>query len=95
MELNLISSAFQNRLRTAILSALMTGDKTFSELKAITKSSDGNISIQATELEKLEFIKISKTIENKKMKTIYSATNKGIDIYLDYLDMLRKAITKE
>ena len=51
MELNNIPEAFQTKLRLMIISALVTGSKSFNELKSITGASDGNISVQLSKLE--------------------------------------------
>lgn len=46
MELNNIPEAFQTKLRVAVLSALVTGTKTFKEIKQLTGATDGNISVR-------------------------------------------------
>lgn len=43
MEINAIPEAFQTKLRLAVLSALLTGEKNFRELKGITEATDGNL----------------------------------------------------
>ena len=53
MEINSIPEAFQTKLRLAIISALITGSKTFKELKIITSASDGNLGAQLSKLEEL------------------------------------------
>ena len=43
MEINNIPDVFGNKLRVAILAALVTDTKTFRELKEITGATEGNL----------------------------------------------------
>ena len=60
MEINSIPEAFQTKLRLAILSSLLTGQKSFSELKEITSSTDGNLGAQIKKLNELGYVEIEK-----------------------------------
>ena len=65
LELNNIPEAFQTKLRLMIVSALCTGEKTFKELKNITGATDGNLSIQISKLEELEYLTVTKEFVGK------------------------------
>ena len=51
MELNNIPDIFSNKLRLAILAALVMEPKTFRDLKEITLATDGNLGGQLSKLE--------------------------------------------
>ena len=88
MELNSIPEAFQTKLRLMIISALATGQKSFSEIKAVTGATDGNISVQLTNLEKLGYITVTKEFVRKKPLTTCKLTEEGRQGFRDYVNML-------
>lgn len=92
MELNEIPEAFQTKLRIAVISALITGSKTFKEIKVITGATDGNISVQVAKLEELGFLTSQKEFIGKKPCTTYSITDAGLTSFKDYVQMLEKLI---
>lgn len=69
MEINAIPEAFQTKLRLAVLSALLTGEKNFRELKGITEATDGNLGAQLKKLEEAGYIAIRKAFVNNKPQT--------------------------
>lgn len=88
MEINSIPEAFQTKLKLAIISALVTGDKTFKELKILTSASDGNLGAQLTKLEKLGYLVCTKEFINKKPQSTYSITDIGLNQFKEYVEML-------
>ncbi len=88
MEINSIPEAFQTKLRLAIISALMTGAKTFKELKQITAASDGNLGAQLNKLEELEYLTCTKEFVNKKPQSTYFITEEGKSKFKEYVEML-------
>ena len=94
MELNHLSDIFQSKLRLMIISSLITGAKTFRELKEITGATDGNISVQLTNLEKAEYVTITKGYFQKKPQTTVELTEKGLQDFLDYVEMLKNIVSK-
>ena len=92
MELNNIPEAFQTKLRLMIISALATGQKSFSEIKAVTGATDGNISVQLTNLERLGYITVTKEFAGKKPLTTCRLTEEGLQGFRDYVDMLSNII---
>ena len=92
MELHDLSDIFQSKLRLMIISALMTGQKTFKEIKEITGATDGNISVQITNLEKAGFITVTKGYVGKKPRTTVEITPEGVASFKAYIDLLSSAI---
>ena len=86
--LNDLSDIFQSKLRLMIISALLTGKKTFKELKEITGATDGNLSVQITNLEKADFILVTKTYVGKKPQTTVEITEQGFKAFREYIEML-------
>lgn len=81
------------RLRLGIISALAVHDAlTFTELRDLLDTSDGNLSVQARKLEEAGYVTCHKRFEGRKPKTTYKLTARGraaLDSYLETLsDML-------
>jgi DNA-binding transcriptional ArsR family regulator len=80
------------RVRLAIVSALAVRDRlTFNELKALLKTSDGNLSVHARKLEEAEYITCDKSFEGRVPKTEYRLTALGrraLERYLDHMEAL-------
>ena len=66
------------RMRLGIVSALAAEERlSFGDLKAILKTSDGNLSVHARKLEDAGYIEVNKGFEGRKPKTEYSLTSQG------------------
>ena len=80
------------RVRLAIVSALAVRDSlTFNELKALLKTSDGNLSVHARKLEDAEYITCDKSFAGRVPKTEYRLTALGrraLERYLDHMEAL-------
>lgn len=80
------------RVRLGIVSALAGVDRlSFSELKALLKVSDGNLSVHARKLEDAEYITCLKSFEGRVPKTEYRLTAAGrraLERYLDHMEAL-------
>jgi len=80
------------RVRLAIVSALAVRETlTFNELKALLKTSDGNLSVHARKLEDAEYIACDKSFEGRVPKTEYRLTALGrraLERYLDHMEAL-------
>ena len=85
MELNNIPDIFSNKLRLAILAALVMEPKTFRDLKEITLATDGNLGGQLSKLE--ECVK-------RKPQTTYELTDVGRTAFKEYVDLLDRIIRK-
>ena len=83
------------RLRLGIVSALAVNDTlTFSDLKKLMNTTDGNLSVHARKLEEAEYIACTKSFEGRVPKTEYSITPAGLralERYLDHMEALIRA----
>lgn len=88
MELYEIPDIFQSKLRLMIVSALLSGDKSFRELKEITGASDGNLSVQISNMESGGYVQTKKSFFGKRPMTTICLTSQGKQAFMDYLDLL-------
>ncbi|HJP84824.1 MAG TPA: transcriptional regulator [Gemmatimonadaceae bacterium] len=83
------------RLRLGIVSALAVNDSlSFSDLKKLMKTTDGNLSVHARKLEEAEYITCTKSFEGRMPKTEYRLTAAGrraLERYLDHMEALIRA----
>lgn len=83
------------KTRLAIVSALAVNPSlTFNELKAILKTTDGNVSVHARKLEEANYLTCRKSFEGRVPRTEYSLTVSGrraLERYLDHMEALIKA----
>lgn len=92
MDINSIPDIFQSKLRIAIVSCLMSGEKTFKEVKEITGATDGNLSVQISKMEESGYIKVYKDFFNNKPRTRYNLTEKGKNEFIDYINTLENVL---
>lgn len=92
MEIQSIPEAFQSKLRIAIISALIMGEKTFSDLKTLTNATDGNLGAQVAKLEELEYLEVKKEFINRKPRTTYVLTELGAKEFKAYVQMLQELL---
>ena len=80
------------RLRLGIVSALAVNDSlSFSDLKKLMNTTDGNLSVHARKLEEAEYIACTKSFEGRMPKTQYRLTAAGrraLERYLDHMEAL-------
>jgi DNA-binding MarR family transcriptional regulator len=83
------------RLRLGIVSALAVNDSlSFSDLKKLMKTTDGNLSVHARKLEEADYIACTKSFEGRMPKTEYRLTATGrraLERYLDHMEALIRA----
>jgi DNA-binding transcriptional ArsR family regulator len=83
------------RIRLGIVSALAVNESlTFSELKALLDTTDGNLSVHARKLEQAEYIACVKSFEGRMPKSAYRLTASGrrsLDHYLNHMEALIRA----
>lgn len=83
------------RLRLGIVSALAVNDSlSFSDLKKLMNTTDGNLSVHARKLEEAEYIACTKSFEGRMPKTQYRLTAAGrraLERYLDHMEALIRA----
>ena len=82
------------RLRLGIISALAANETmTFSDLKSLLNTTDGNLSVHARKLEEAGYISCSKFFEGRLPKTEYKLTAAGrsaLENYLSHMESLIK-----
>ena len=87
------------RLRLGILSALAVTDSlTFTELKKLLDTTDGNLSVHARKLEEAGYIACSKGFEGRVPRTDYRLTAAGrraLDRYVDHMERLIQAMREK
>ncbi len=80
------------RIRLGIVSALAVNDSlSFNDLKALLRTTDGNLSVHARRLEEAEYVICEKYFEGRLPKTVYRLTPTGqraLERYLDHMEAL-------
>jgi DNA-binding MarR family transcriptional regulator len=80
------------RIRLGIVSALAAEDHmSFGDLKAVLRTTDGNLSVHARKLEEAGYIRVSKGFEDRKPKTEYRLTPRGrraLEAYLEQMEAI-------
>ena len=83
------------RIRLGIVSVLAVNRAlTFNELKALLKTTDGNLSVHARKLEEADYILCTKSFDGRLPKTEYRlapAGRKALERYLDHMEALIRA----
>jgi len=83
------------RLRLGIVSALAVNDSlSFSDLKKLMKTTDGNLSVHARKLEEADYIACTKSFAGRMPRTEYRLTAAGrraLERYLDHMEALIRA----
>jgi DNA-binding HxlR family transcriptional regulator len=83
------------RVRLGIVSALAVNRSlTFNELKAMLKTTDGNLSVHARKLEEADYIVCTKSFDGRLPKTEYRLTpagRKALQRYLNHMEALIRA----
>jgi DNA-binding HxlR family transcriptional regulator len=83
------------RIRLGIVSALAVNrSQTFNELKALLKTTDGNLSVHARKLEEADYITCTKSFDGRLPKTEYRlapAGRRALERYLNHMEALIRA----
>jgi len=83
------------RIRLGIVSALAVNRSlTFNELKALLKTTDGNLSVHARKLEEADYIVCTKSFDGRLPKTEYRLATPGrraLERYLNHMEALIRA----
>ena len=94
-----VDRLIHERLRLGILSALTVNDSlTFSELKKLLDTSDGNLSVHARKLEEAGYVDCIKSFAGRVPRTDYRLTAAGrraLDRYLDHMEALIRAMREK
>jgi DNA-binding MarR family transcriptional regulator len=82
-----------DRTRLAIVTALSVNPAlSFTELKGITQTTDGNLSVHARKLEDAGYVSCTKGFEGRLPKTEFSLTDAGRRAFKKYLDHMEAII---
>jgi DNA-binding MarR family transcriptional regulator len=89
---NELDPMIHERLRLGILSALVVQETlTFTELRELLRTTDGNLSVQARKLEDAGYLLCDKRFEDRKPKSTYRLSPEGrvaLETYLEKLSGL-------
>ena len=84
-----------DRTRLAILAALAATETLgFTDLRDITGSTDGNLSVHARKLEEADYIVCTKSFDGRVPRTEYRLSDEGrraLQRYLDHMEALIRA----
>lgn len=90
-----LDSLIHHRMRLGIVSALAAEESlTFNELKALLRTTDGNLSVHARKLEEAQYVTVTKRFEGRRPRTEYQLTasgRKALQRYLDHMEALIRA----
>jgi DNA-binding transcriptional ArsR family regulator len=89
-----LDKVIHERLRLGIISALVANEKlSFSELKGLLNTSDGNISVHARKLEDAGYVTQEKSFRGRVPLTEYKITTRGRKALVQYLDHMEALIS--
>ena len=91
-----LDKVIHERMRLGIISAPAANDKlSFSELKNLLKTTDGNVSVHARKLEEAGYVVCEKSFKGRTPLTEYKITGEGkkaLERYLNHMEALIKAM---
>jgi DNA-binding MarR family transcriptional regulator len=95
---NELDKVIHERMRLGIISALAANEKlSFSDLKNLLNTTDGNVSVHARKLEDAGYISMKKSFSGRVPLTEYKITaagRKALGQYLDHMEALIKAMKR-
>jgi DNA-binding MarR family transcriptional regulator len=93
---NDLDKIIHERMRLGIISALAANEKlSFTDLKNLLETTDGNISVHARKLEDAGYLTMKKSFLDRTPLTEYKITTEGrkaLERYLDHMETLIKAM---
>ena len=88
-----LDQLIHERLRLGILSALAVHESlSFTELRDLLDTTDGNLSVQARKLEEAGYVTCKKKFVGRKPKTTYGLTARGRGALESYLETLAEML---
>lgn len=89
-----MSPLLSERVRLAIMTALVSAEEEldFNTLLSQLELTKGNLSSHLRKLEEGELIQVEKSFVDRKPRTTYSPTPKGIEELKEYLEMIEKLL---
>ena len=93
---NELDKVIHERMRLGIISALAANERlSFTELKRLLDTTDGNISVHARKLEDAGYLTCEKSFKGRTPLTEYKITSSGreaLERYLDHMEALINAM---
>ncbi|HET9948055.1 MAG TPA: transcriptional regulator [Longimicrobiales bacterium] len=90
-----LDQLIHERVRLGIVSALaVNGSLTFTDLRDLLGTTDGNLSAHARRLEDAGYVVCRKSFDGRTPKTEYALTQRGrreLDAYLDHMEAIIEA----
>jgi len=88
-----LNPVIHEKARLAIMTYLISsGETAFSDLKSELKLTDGNLNLHMRVLEKHALVKVRKTFVDRKPRTTYQVTEKGLRAFEDHVTLLERII---
>ena len=91
-----LDKVIHERMRLGIISALAANETmSFTDLKNLLNTTDGNISVHARKLEDAGYVECAKSFNGRVPLTEYRITNEGrnaLQRYINHMESLIKAI---
>lgn len=92
-ETQALDRLIHEKVRLGIISALAaSGPLTFVELRALLKTTDGNVSVHARKLEDAGYVTCTKGFEGRVPRSNYELTAEGRMAFEKYLDHLEAIV---
>lgn len=90
---NELDKIIHERIRLGIISALAVNESlSFTDLKNLLSTTDGNISVHARKLEEAGYLTCEKSFKNRVPLTEYKITSEGRDALARYLNHMEALI---
>jgi DNA-binding MarR family transcriptional regulator len=89
-----VSADLDRLIHERIRLGIVNRSLTFNELKALLKTTDGNLSVHARKLEEADYILCEKSFDGRLPKTEYRLTaagRKALERYLNHMEALIRA----
>jgi DNA-binding HxlR family transcriptional regulator len=88
-----LDDVIHGRVRLAVMAYLSgAGAADFNELKAKVGGTDGNLSVHLRKLEEAGYVRLRKSFQNRKPRTVCQLTDKGREAWIDYIARLQSLI---
>lgn len=88
-----LNPVIHEKTRLAIMTFLISaGEPSFTELKAELQLTDGNLNLHMRVLEKNGFVKVHKAFVERRPRTTYQVTDKGIRAFEEHVALLERIL---
>lgn len=88
-----LNKVIHEKGRMAIMSALAANpEMSFKELKESLGMTDGNVSVHIRTLQQAGYVIVSKTFVKNRPHTTYRMTEKGLEAFNEYIDLLEEIV---